>query len=111
MANYDNILQITTPRDELSRLSTWMRVLRQRKELTIEELSARSGVPMSTISRLERTGLASTEVLFKVLFALKELVAVDDFLKVRQRECELPRTLREDAGTCRVVKRVRHKAR
>ena len=65
---------------------------------------------MTTISRLERTGLASTDTLFKVLFALNRLDAVADMLKAQLRLVKFPKTLegnREPAP--KVVHRVRHK--
>lgn len=109
MDDYNNILQLTTVPDVLACLCTWVRRARQRRKMTQEELSMRAGVPMSTISRLERTGLGSTDTLFKVLFALDELTAVDDFLKGRRQMSELPTTLSGPVRDVRTIRRVRHK--
>ena len=48
---------------------------------------------MTTISRLERTGLASTDTLFKVLFALNRLEAFEDMLKEQLRIVKFPKML------------------
>ena len=65
---------------------------------------------MTTISRLERMGLASTDTLFKVLFALNRLDAVEDILKEQLRLVKFPKSLDDDFESAqKVVKRVRHK--
>ena len=65
---------------------------------------------MTTISRLERTGLSSTDTLFKVLFALNRLEACEDMLKEQLRFVKFPKTLDGDFESApKVVKRVRHK--
>ena len=87
-----------------------IRLARQREEWTQADLARRSGVPMTTISRLERTGLASTDTLFKVLFALNRLEAVEDMLKAQLRLDQFPKTLEDDFEVVpKVVQRVRHK--
>ena len=87
-----------------------IRLARQREEWTQADLARRSGVPMTTISRLERTGLASTDTLFKVLFALNKLESVEDMLKAQLRLAQLPKTLESDSeALLKVVQRVRHK--
>lgn len=73
---------------------------------TQAELSRRSGVPAATISRLEQTGLGSTDMVFKVLFALNRLDAAMDFLKERQRLADLPTSLQEAPRT-KVIQRIR----
>ena len=77
----------------LGSLSRWVRTERQRLRWTQAELARRSGVPAATISRLELTGLGSTDAVFKLLFALNQLDVVADFLKERQRLADLPTTL------------------
>ena len=87
-----------------------IRLVRQREEWTQADLARRSGVPMTTISRLERTGLASTDTLFKVLFALNRLEAVEDMLKAQLRLAQFPKTLEDDFEFVpKVVQRIRHK--
>ncbi len=110
MNDLNNILPLTTVEDVLVRLREMVRLARQREEWTQADLARRSGVPMTTISRLERTGLASTDTLLKVLFALNRLDAVADMLKAQLRLVKFPKTLegnREPAP--KVVHRVRHK--
>ena len=88
-------------------LREWVRKERQRAYLTQDELARRSGVPATTISRLERTGLASTDSLLRILFALDRMDALQDFIKERLRLASFPMTLREPRPM-RTVKRVRH---
>lgn len=104
----DNILPITTVRDALAQAAKFVRTARQNRGWTIKELSSRSGVPASTISRLERTGLASTEALFEILFAMSELEYLHDYLSVNLKRNELPRTLAELPDEPRRILRVRH---
>ena len=91
-----NILSLVEPADILKTLSRWVRTERQRLRWTQAELARRSGVPAATISRLELTGLGSTDAVLKILFALNQLAAVSDFLKERQRLADLPTTLQEE---------------
>ena len=110
MDNLSNILPLTTEADVLASLREMVRLARQREEWTQADLARRSGIPMTTISRLERTGLASTDTLFKVLFALNRLEAVADMLKAQLRLVKFPKTLEGDFEvTPKVVHRVRHK--
>jgi len=64
MTDVSDILSIAEPNDALIELSAWLRCERQRQRFTQSMLARRSGVPASTISRLEQTGLASTDALF-----------------------------------------------
>ena len=110
MTDISNILPLTTADDALAGLRGLVRLSRQREEWTQADLARRSGVPMTTISRLERTGLASTDTLFKVLFALNRLDAFADMLKEQLRLVKFPKTLEGDFNpTPKVVQRVRHK--
>lgn len=101
-------ISLTTPNDAREMLRTWLRTERQRVSWTQRELARRSGVPAASISRLERTGLASTDALFRVVFALRQLEAVGDFLKGRQRLASVPVSL-DDLPRRKVVQRVRMK--
>jgi len=110
MNDLNNILPLTMAEDVLASLSELVRLARQREEWTQADLARRSGVPMTTISRLERTGLASTDTLFKVLFALNRLDAFADMLKAQLRLVKFPKTLEGDFEfTPKVIQRVRHK--
>ena len=91
-----NILLLVEPADMLKALCRWVRTEWQRLRWTQAELARRSGVPAATISRLELTGLGSTDAVLKILFALNQLDAVSDFLKERQRLADLPTTLQEE---------------
>ncbi|MGN0846716.1 MAG: helix-turn-helix domain-containing protein [Kiritimatiellia bacterium] len=90
-----NMLALTTPGDVREALRRWVRTERQRVRWTQSELARRSGVPSATISRLELTGLGSTDAVFKILFALDRLDALADFLKERQRLADLPVSLKD----------------
>ena len=106
----NNILPLNTADDVLASLRELVRLARQREEWTQADLARRSGIPMTTISRLERTGLASTDTLFKVLFALNRLDAFADMLKEQLRLAKFPKTLEGDFESAPiVVQRVRHR--
>ena len=110
MNDLNKILPLTTVEDVLANLRELVRLARQREEWTQADLARRSGVPMTTISRLERMGLASTDTLFKVLFALNRLDVIEDMLKEQLRLVKFPKTLDGDFESApKVVKRVRHK--
>ncbi len=82
-------LGLVEPSDAQNKVKDWVRLLRQRRAWTQSELARRSGVPATTISRLERTGLSSTETLFRILFALNELDGLDAFLKEQLRQARV----------------------
>lgn len=101
-------IQLYTPNDALLDLRQWVRRERQRAELTQSELAKKSGVPSASISRLELTGLSSTDSLFKVLFALERLDAFQSFIAERQRLAAFPLHLDEESPR-RDIQRVRHR--
>ena len=101
--------RLVEPKDVLRTLGGLMRLSRQREDLTLEELAGKSGVPASTISRLERTGLASTDSLFRLAFALDQIDAVETFLNERMRLLRFPKSLSGGAEPFRDVVRVRHR--
>ena len=110
MSDLSNILPLVTPEDVLAELKTLVRFARQREAWTQADLARRSGVPMTTISRLERTGLASTDTLFRILFALDKLDPFADMLKEQLRIAKFPKTLEEpQTYAVKTVKRVRRK--
>jgi len=101
-----DIISLTTPSEALSNLRGLVRAERQRLRWTQAELARRSGVPSATISRLELTGLGSTDALMKILFALNRLDAFVDHLKECRRLAELPLTLHEEPRN-KPIQRVR----
>ena len=107
--NIKSSIYLISPTDVLSTLREWVKLSRQRMGLTQEELSKKSNVPATTISRLERTGLASSDSLSRVLFALDQLDSFHDFLKERLRFASFPKTL-DDEVPDRKILRVRHKS-
>ena len=101
-------IPLVEPRDFLAALGGLVRALRQRAGWTQPELASRSGVPVSTLSRLERTGLASTDRLARVLFALDALDPFLDFLSARRRLADLPTDLRSFRPSAPRPARIRH---
>lgn len=93
--------------DVLALLKDWVRESRQSENWTQADLARRSGVPATTISRLERTGLVSTDALFRILFALNRLDALSDFFKERNRMALFQKSL-SDSRSMKPVQRVRH---
>ena len=107
--NFDDLcLRFTEPSDALGSLRELIRRERQRAHLTQSELALKSNVPATTISRLERTGLSSTDALVRILFALDALEPFQDFLKERLRLASFPKALSEDVPE-KPVARVRHR--
>jgi transcriptional regulator with XRE-family HTH domain len=88
-----DFLQLVTSDEVLLQMGAWIRLERQRLKWKQSELARRSNVPASTISRLERTGLASTDALMRILFALNRLDEMARFLHERLRYASLPQTL------------------
>lgn len=111
MIEIDQFVTVADPRTILTRIGEGVRLARQRGELTQGELAQKAGVPATTISRMERTGLGSTDSLLSVLFALNELDALDAFVKERLRILKFPKTLAGlgKDGVGKPLKRVCHK--
>lgn len=104
----ESVLGLTEAKDVLASLREWVRRERQRVHMTQGELARKSNVPATTISRLERTGLAATDTLMRILFALNRLDPLQDFLKERLRLASFPETLRDERPQ-KPVLRVRHR--
>lgn len=85
--------QLSRPGKVREDLGNWLRMLRQRQELTLPMLSSRSGVPVSTLSRLERGGHGSVDNLLRVFQALGVLDGVDRTLQERVRLSSLPKDI------------------
>ena len=101
-------LELIRPDDVCVNIGKLVRLARQREEFTQVELSKRSGVAATTISRMERDGQVGLEAVARVLFALDQLDALDVFLKERIRLAGIPKHLTEEP-TFRKIIRVRHR--
>jgi len=73
-----------TPPDEIAlELATRLKARRLARNLTQEGLSKRSGVPLGTLKKFERSGTISLVSFIRLLVALKEEAALEDLLKER----------------------------
>ena len=100
-------IALVEPKDVLEKLGQLARTVRMREELTQPELAMKSGVPMATISRFERTGKAGTEAVVRILFALNLLDSLDGYLNERMRLAKFPKSLADDKPL--PLYRVRHR--
>ena len=106
--NTDISISLVGPRDVTAELGRLVRALRQKHRWTQPELSSRAGVPTSTLSRLERTGIVSTDRLARVLFALDAIEGLHAFLKEQSRLAELLDDLRSFRPSTPRPLRIRH---
>ena len=106
--NIEETIHLISPADVLTAVHDWVKLSRQRLRLTQGELSKKSNVPATTISRLERTGLTSTDSLIRILFALDQLDSFHSFLKERLRFASFPKTLEDEVPDKKIL-RIRHK--
>ena len=102
-------LQIVRPSEFCTSVALWIRAARQRAEMTQAMLASRAGVPKSSLSRLERQGAGSLLLVARVLFALGEIDALDDFVKARLRLARLPADLSKIPEPPKMPKRIRPK--
>lgn len=100
-------LQLSRPREVRESLGHWLRLTRQRLEWTLPMLASRSGVPVSTLSRLEREGQGGIENLLRVFQALGVLDEVHGLLRERIRLGEFPQDLTELDSPLKTRQRVR----
>ncbi len=107
--NGDVSISLIQPKDFTVALGCFARALRLRARLTQPELASRAGVPASTISRFERTGLASTDRLARVLFALNALDDFHAFVEERRHVADLPTDLSSFHPEARSPMRIRHR--
>lgn len=86
-----------------------VRMLRVRAKLTQPELARKSGVPMATISRFERTGKLGLESLTRLLLAVDSLSSLDEYLDKRMNKIKFSDSQHANAQSARI--RVRHQKR
>lgn len=64
------MFSLSTPKDGLDALATYVRKTRLALNISFDELSTSSGVSKSTLIRLEKSGATSTENIFRIFAAL-----------------------------------------
>lgn len=94
-------MQLSTPRQTSISLGRWLRLSRQRFQWTQAMLSVKSGVPVATISRMERSGQGSIESLLRLLHAMGGLDVMDSWIAERIRLASFPTDLRDIQPTIR----------
>ena len=100
-------LGLTLPTEAQLSLGRWLRLNRQRQELTLSMLSSKSGVPVMTLSRLERTGKGSVDAFTRALMALGELDHFNAYIQEQMRKASLPQDISEIENSPRQRLRVR----
>jgi transcriptional regulator with XRE-family HTH domain len=99
--------QMARPRETRQALGQWIRLTRQRLSLTQPLLASKSGVPVTTLSRLEREGQGGVDSLLRVLQALGELDGLHVHVQELLRKASLPNDLSELRQPVRQRQRVR----
>jgi transcriptional regulator with XRE-family HTH domain len=100
-------LQMARPRETRQLLGQWIRLTRQRIGLTQPLLASKSGVSVTTVSRLEREGQGGVDNLLRVLQALGELDGFHAHVQELLRKASLPSDLSELKQPARPRLRVR----
>ncbi len=88
-------IQMVRPRETRQVLGQWVRLTRQRLGLTQPLLASKSGVSVTTLSRLEREGQGGVDNLLRVLQALGELDGFHAHVQELLRKASLPHDLSE----------------
>ncbi|MFZ4694610.1 MAG: helix-turn-helix domain-containing protein [Verrucomicrobiia bacterium] len=88
-------IQTVRPRETRQALGQWIRRTRQRLGLTQPLLASKSGVSVTTLSRLEREGQGAVDHLLRALQALGELDGFHAHIQELLRKESLPRDLSE----------------
>ena len=94
-SSLSSVLQMVRPRETRQVLGQWVRLTRQRLGLTQPLLASRSGVPVTTLSRLEREGQSGVDNLLRVLQAVGELDGFHAYVQELLRKASLPHDLSE----------------
>lgn|GEM_PF-1510983 len=100
-------LALVRPREARHALGRWLRLARQRMVWTQAMLASKAGVPVATLSRLEREGEGSIDAVFRALQALGELDGVNAFVQERLRLASLPSDLADIGKNSPVRQRIR----
>jgi transcriptional regulator with XRE-family HTH domain len=108
MKEDQNILQMIRPRETSQALGQWLRLVRQRRNLTQTMVASKSGVPVATLSRLEREGFGGLDSFLRVLSALGGLDSFHAEIQELIRKASLPSDISELQATGSPIrKRVR----
>jgi transcriptional regulator with XRE-family HTH domain len=99
--------QLARPREVREATGRWLRAARQRQNLTLPMLASASGVPVTTLHRLEREGQGGLDSFLRALHALGLLDEYQVFIRERLRLAELPTDIAELDRPVRVRRRVR----
>lgn len=91
----NNTIQMMRPRETRQALGQWVRLVRQRQGLTQPLLASKSGVPVASLSRLEREGQGGVDNLLRVLQALGELDGFYAHVQELLQKASLPNDLAE----------------
>jgi transcriptional regulator with XRE-family HTH domain len=101
------VWQVARPRDVRLEVGGWLRAARQRQNLTLPMLASASGVPVTTLHRLEREGQGGLEAFLRALHALGLLDEFQGAIRERLRLASLPADLAELDRPRRIRRRVR----
>lgn len=88
-----NAIQMIRPRETRQVLGQWIRLTRQRLGLTQPMLASKSGIPVTTLSRLEREGQGGVDYFLRILQALGELDGFHTHIQELLRKASLPTDL------------------
>lgn len=106
MIDTDSI-RLIRPKDCRLALGQWVRAMRQRAQWTQPMLASKTGVAVSSLSRLEREGAGSIDSFLRVLLALGELDAFHAEIRGRLRNANLPLDISDLKNPRRPRQRVR----
>lgn len=95
ISSIQSVIQMMRPRETRQVLGQWIRLTRQRLGLTQPLLASKSGVSVTTLSRLEREGQGAVDSLLRVLQALGELDSFHSHVQELLRKASLPQDLAE----------------
>ncbi len=103
----NNAIQMMRPCETRQALGQWVRLTRQRQGLTQPLLASKSGVAVTSLSRLEREGQGGVDNLLRVLQALGELDGFHARIQELLQKASLPTDLAEMKKSAPPRQRVR----
>ena len=88
-------LSLRTSGDVQARLGSALRQLRKGHSITLQGLARSSGIPVSTIARMECHGQGSIETWVKLMAALGQLDRLHDMLEAATKAATAPKSMDE----------------